>query len=727
VSQIITYGSMAAKAVVRDVGRALGHPYGFVDQIAKLIPFALEMTLTKALAEEETLRARYEDKDEEEVGILIDLALKLEGLCRNAGRHAGGVVIAPRPLTEFMPLYAEQGSQTTVTQFDMGDVEAVGLVKFDFLGLRTLTIIEWAVRDINRLRQTAGEPGLDISTLPLDDKASFELIQRTDTMAVFQLESDGMRKLIKRLQPDRFEDLVALVALFRPGPLQSGMVDDFVDRKHGRARIDYALPALEPVLKPTYGVILYQEQVMQIAQVLAGYTLGGADLLRRAMGKKKPEEMAKQRDIFVSGAVANHIDERTAADIFDLMEKFAGYGFNKSHSAAYALIAYQTAWLKAHYPAAFMAAVLSSDMDNTDKIVLLCEEVRRMQLTLEPPSINTSRYEFSVADLDTIRFGLGAVKGVGHSAIDAIIEAREQQPFTDLFDFCRRCDLKRVNRRVLEALVRCGAMDDFGHGRNTLLGNLDRAIQLAEQSANNDVIGMTDLFGLAPAQTSDGAGLTPLPDWSDGERLRGEKDTLGFYLSGHPIERYEDELSQFVTARLQALQPGAGNVIIAGYIASLRVRSGRRGRMAELRLDDRTARVPVTVYSDVYQKYRAELVKDVLIVLRGKVEQDDFYENGYTVNVSEVLELAEIRGRRACLQMTVTTMDNTGTLLPRLKALLMEHRGGQCQVELILDIQAATAPMPLGNDWRVRASDELLENLAALLGPDNVKLVYSKD
>ncbi|MCZ6526909.1 MAG: DNA polymerase III subunit alpha, partial [Gammaproteobacteria bacterium] len=433
VSQIITYGRMAAKAVVRDVGRVLGHPYGFVDQIAKLIPFDLNMTLDRALQEEAVLKQRYEEEDE--VKILIDLARDLEGLARNAGRHAGGIVIAPKPLTEYMPLYCEQGSAMTSTQFDMGDVEKIGLVKFDFLGLRTLTIIDWALKDINRELLAEAEEKIDIRNIPLHDAASLKLIRRMDTTAIFQLESEGMKKLIGRLKPDDFNDLTALVALFRPGPLQSGMVDDYIDRKHGRARVEYPHPALEHILKPTYGVILYQEQVMQIAQVLAGYTLGAADLLRRAMGKKKAEEMAQQRSIFVEGAMANGVSQKVATYIFDLMEKFAGYGFNKSHSAAYALLAYQTAWLKAHYPAAFMAAVLSSDMDNTDKTVIMVDEVKRMQLKLLPPSINQSEYKFKVIDKNTVLFGLGALKGAGAAAIENIIlERNENGGFKDLFD-----------------------------------------------------------------------------------------------------------------------------------------------------------------------------------------------------------------------------------------------------------------------------------------------------
>ena len=396
VAQIITHGTMAAKAVVRDVGRVLGFPYGFVDQLAKLIPFDTQMTLNRALDEEPALRKRYED--EEDVQGIIELSLKLEGLSRNAGKHAGGIVIAPAPLTEYMPLYCEQGSEVMVTQFDMGDVEAIGLVKFDLLGLRTLTIIDWAMRDINEARKAANEDAIAIGKIPLNDQATFKLVQSARTTAVFQLESKGMKELIKRLHPDSFEDMIALVALFRPGPLQSGMVDDYIDRKHGRAAVRYPDPALEPILKSTHGVILYQEQVMQIARVLAGYTLGAADLLRRAMGKKKLEEMAQQREIFVKGAADNGILERDATFIFDLMEKFAGYGFNKSHSAAYALVAYQTAWLKTHYPAAFMAAVLSADMDSTDKVVKLIEECRLMGIAVTAPDVNQCNFRFSIAD-----------------------------------------------------------------------------------------------------------------------------------------------------------------------------------------------------------------------------------------------------------------------------------------------------------------------------------------
>ncbi|MCX4188654.1 DNA polymerase III subunit alpha, partial [Methylophaga sp. OBS4] len=424
VSQIITFGTMAAKAVLRDVGRVLGHPYGFVDQLAKLVPFELKMTLSKAMEQEPLLKERY-DK-EEEVKTLIDLALQLEGLTRNVGKHAGGVVIAPKVLTEYTPIYCEHNGAGLVSQFDKDDVESVGLVKFDFLGLKTLTVIDWAMNNVRTLLPAEEADKIDIANLPLDDKPTYDLLKRCETTAVFQLESRGMKELVKRLQPDNFEDIIALVALFRPGPLQSGMVDDFVNRKHGRARVDYPHPDLEPVLKPTYGVIVYQEQVMQIAQILAGYSLGGADMLRRAMGKKKAEEMAEQRQIFLEGAEKRGISEKEAGPIFDLMEKFAEYGFNKSHSAAYALVAYQTAWLKAHYPSAFMAAVLSADMDNTDKVVGLIDECRDMKLTVQPPDVNFSKIQFTVEDDKTIRYGLGAIKGVGESALAGIVAEREQ-------------------------------------------------------------------------------------------------------------------------------------------------------------------------------------------------------------------------------------------------------------------------------------------------------------
>ena len=727
VSQIITYGSMAAKAVVRDVGRVLGHPYGFVDQIAKLIPFDLNMTLKRALDEEEALRQRYEE--DEEVAGLIDLAQKLEGLSRNAGRHAGGLVIAPKPLTDYTPLYCEQDSTVTSTQFDMHDVESVGLVKFDFLGLRTLTIIDWAVKDVIKVLKQ----NINIGTIPLDDQMTFELIRRMDTTAIFQLESDGMKKLIKRLKPDSFDDLIALVALFRPGPLQSGMVDDYIERKHGRAKVEYPHPSLVAILQPTYGVILYQEQVMQIAQVLAGYTLGAADLLRRAMGKKKPEEMAKQRTIFTEGAVANGVDEKKATYIFDLMEKFAGYGFNKSHSAAYALLAYQTAWLKTHYPSAFMAAVLSSDMDNTDKIVVLREEVRRMGVQLLPPGINHSELKFKVVDGKTIRFGLGAIKGVGSAAIDNILEERQANAsFTDLFQFCRRIDSRKANKRVVEALIRSGAAEELGPSRSIMLASLDKAMQFAEQFTSNTNTGQDDMFGLEVGSSNkeDKKGEEELPyvvvkDWDEHDRLAGEKETLGFYLEGHPITRYEHELSAIVSRQIRDITPGKAT--IAGYIDSIRIRTGQRGRMAEIRLDDRTARIHMTLYSETYQMYRDIVAKDQLIIAKGEVKEDDYFESGYSFIGKELFTLDDIRTRAATLKLCIDKDMIHKGLLRDVKELLYKNRSGENKLIIEYNSELAQGKLSAGDEWKIRLNESVLSELRNLIGEKNIEVDYPRN
>jgi len=728
VSQIITFGTMAAKAVVRDVGRVLGHPYGYVDQIAKLIPFELNMTLDRALSEEAALRQRYDE--EEEVTLLIDLARKLEGLVRNAGKHAGGIIIAKNPLTDYMPLYCEQGTNVTSTQFDMGDAEAIGLVKFDFLGLRTLTIIDNAIKDANEVLIGDAEDKIVLARIPIDDQATLKLIQNTDTTAIFQLESDGMRKLIKRLHPDNFSDLIALVALFRPGPMN--MVDDFVERKHGQAKLDYLHPTLEHILKPTYGVILYQEQVMQIAQELAGYTLGSADILRRAMGKKKPEEMAKQRSIFVEGAIANGVSNKLATYIFDLMEKFAGYGFNKSHSAAYALLAYQTAWLKAHYPAAFMAAVLSSDMDNTDKIVTLREELRRMKINLLPPSVNESDYKFNVIDAVSIRFGLGAIKGVGRSAIEHILSDRQSNgSFKDLFELCKRVDIRKVNKRVLEALIRSGAVDDLGPGRSSLMTSLARAMQLAEQHLTNLNTGQDDMFGLELATTGETSGpedsdpgsqFIRVDDWSEQERLTGEKETLGFYLEGHPITRYQHELAAIITTQLRDIKPG--RVIVAGYIENIRTRAGMRGRMAEIRLDDRTARVNLTLFTEVYQKYRAMLITDKLIIARGEALEDDYFDIGYYIKVDSIYSLNDIRNNCARLKLSLNkNMLENGTI-GEIKDLLQPYTNNSRPVIIEYDNGNISGQLDLGEKWKIEINEKLIDDLELLIGEDNVKLDY---
>ncbi|APZ43308.1 DNA polymerase III subunit alpha [Acidihalobacter ferrooxydans] len=735
VSQIITYGSMAAKAVVRDVGRVLGHPYGFVDRIAKLIPFELGITLDKALAQEEELKRAY--TDEEEVTALIDLARSLEGLARNAGKHAGGVVIAPSDLTDFTPLYCEEGGGSLVTQFDKDDVEAIGLVKFDFLGLRTLTIIDWAVQNIDRGR-AADEPPVDINQLPLDDKATYELLKRHQTTAVFQLESTGMQELIKRLQPDNFEDIIALVALYRPGPLQSGMVDDFINRKHGRARVEYPHPALEPILKPTYGVILYQEQVMQIAQVLAGYTLGGADMLRRAMGKKKPEEMAKQRAIFTEGAVGQGVDEGVATYIFDLMEKFAGYGFNKSHSAAYALLSYQTAWLKTHHRAAFMAAVLSADMDNTDKVVNLIEECRRLDLKVMPPDINRSAHRFTVLDEHTILYGLGAIKGVGESAIGSMLEERTAGgTFADLNDLCKRLIGQKVNRRALEALIRGGALDLIGHNRATLMASLPEAVRAAEQYRRDADLGQVDLFGNAP-ELELGLAPAPLPEWPEDERLAAEKETLGLYLTGHPIERYQSELAHMVTAPIEAWlqdEPSDGSrgrgerkertVVVAGLVVGLNTRNGPSGRFAFVTLDDRTGRLEVGVFGEEYETYADLLVKDALVVIEAGIGVDNF-SGRQRVRARRVYSIEQARARFAQnLELTVSNEGSLNGFIGELEHTLKPFRQGGCPVFVQYRGRSASARLKFGDAWQVRPSDELLHRLRQLAGEQNVHLRYA--
>ncbi len=726
VSQIITYGSMAAKAVVRDVGRVYGHPYGMVDRVAKLIPFEVGMTLTKALEQEEQLRELC-DKDEA-VGELMEMALSLEGMSRNAGKHAGGVVIAPTPLTDFCPLYSEPGGVNAVTQFDKDDAEAVGLVKFDFLGLRTLTIIDWALKTVNETRQKAGEAPLDISQIPLDDEASFRLLKACESTAVFQLESRGMKDLIKRLQPDNFEEIIALVALFRPGPLESGMVDDFINRKHGRAKVEYPFPETEEILAPTYGVIVYQEQVMQISQVIGGYSLGGADLLRRAMGKKKPEEMAKQRALFMEGAKKGGFDAEKAGALFDLMEKFAGYGFNKSHSAAYALVSYQTMWLKAHYPAAFMAAVLSADMDNTDKVVTLIEEVRSMKLDLRSPDVNSCMPKFTVDDNGAILYGLGAIKGVGVAALELVVEEREKNGrFKDLFDFCKRIDLRKVNRRLLEAMIRAGALDSLGPNRATLIATLDKAVQTAEQYKQNQSAGFADMFGFdAPSDEQGQGDYLHEKEWSDKVRLQGEKETLGLYLTGHPIDRYDEEINNFVTCRLANLNPEKKqSVVIAGLVMAVRTMNTKRGdKIAFVTLDDRTGRVEVGVFSEGYQKYRDLLVKDTVLVVEGVAGVDD-YSGNFRFSADHIFDIDQARERFAKrVEITVDQTRIGNGFADALKEVLSPFNEGACSVWLEYQTPAARGKIALGNNWRVTPSDELLHRLTELAGKEKVNIVY---
>ncbi|MCG6573874.1 DNA polymerase III subunit alpha [Pseudomonas sp. AF32] len=744
VSQIITFGSMAAKAVVRDVARVQGKSYGLADRLSKMIPFEVGMTLEKAYEQEEILRDFI--KVDEEAAEIWEMARKLEGIVRNVGKHAGGVVIAPTKLTDFSPIYCDEEGDGLVTQFDKDDVEAAGLVKFDFLGLRTLTIIDWALKTINRDRARAGEEPLDIAFIPLDDKPTYSLLQKAETTAVFQLESRGMKELIKKLKPDCLEDLIALVALFRPGPLQSGMVDDFINRKHGRAELayphpDYQYDGLKPVLAPTYGIILYQEQVMQIAQVMAGYTLGGADMLRRAMGKKKPEEMAKQRGGFIEGCAKNGIDADLAGNIFDLVEKFAGYGFNKSHSAAYGLVSYQTAWLKAHYPAPFMAAVLSADMHNTDKVVTLIEEVRTMKLRLDAPDVNASEFKFTVNEEGRIIYGLGAIKGVGEGPVEAITEARQDGPFKDLFDFCARVDLKRINKRTLDGLIRSGALDRLGpyfhdepkayqanidRNRAVLLAAMEEAIKAAEQTARTHDSGHADLFGgLFVEEDADVyANHRKAKELTLKERLKGEKDTLGLYLTGHPIDEYEGEIRRFARQRIIDLKPARDTQTVAGMIIALRVMKNKKGdKMGFITLDDRSGRIEASLFADAFHSAQSLLQTDAMVVVEGEVSNDDF-SGGLRLRVKRVMSMEDARTNLAeSLRLKLQTQDLKGDQLRWLGELFTRHRGA-CPITMEYVRPDAKAVLQFGEGWRIDPADALIQALRDQFGKDNVFLQY---
>ncbi|MCD9028112.1 DNA polymerase III subunit alpha [Luteimonas sp. BDR2-5] len=746
VSQIITYGTMAAKAVVRDAGRVLGYPYGMVDSVAKLVPMTLGIGLEDALGRTEKSRsddawrsdeliARYHDEDD--VRDLLDLALQLEDLTRNAGKHAGGVVIAPSPLSDFCPLFAEHDEggrgRNPVTQFDKDDVESIGLVKFDFLGLRTLTIIDWAVKAINRSRGQASP--LDIAALPLDDPETYRLFARGDTVAVFQFESRGMRELLKRAQPDTFEDIIALAALFRPGPLGSGMDREWVDRKHGRTDVTYPHPSLEPVLSPTYGVIVYQEQVMQIAQVLAGYSLGGADLLRRAMGKKKAEEMAKERAKFEAGAAANGVDPKVATSIFDLMEKFAEYGFNKSHSAAYALVAYQTAWLKVHYPAEFMAAVLSSDMDNTDKVTGFLEEARAQGIEVLPPDVNASAYMFEATDPKTIRYGLGAVKGVGRGACEAIIEARGDG-YRDLFDFCKRVDSGRLNKRTLEALVHAGALDALAGNRASLMLQLPEVLKATDQIARNRDAGIFDMFGGGGAPDIQ-IELPTCAEWPLQQKLAGERETLGHYLSGHPLDPYRDELRALVghdLGQLDELWAARSDdkggkswrpettAIVAGLVMAVRKRGESQ---AFVQIEDGRGRLECAFFAEAWFEHAQLLTRDRILLIEGGLREDEF-SGGFSLRARRAWDfdlVCQQHAQRLALQLDLRVPGS----LAQVEKLLAERRPGQTPLRFDLLLPAGSAgTLDLNGSQGVRIDASLPGNLRALPGVRKVRLALSR-
>lgn len=736
VSQIITFGTMAAKAVIRDVGRVLGHPYGFVDRISKLIPPDPGMTLAKAFEAEPRLLELYNNN--EDVKGLIDIARQLEGVTRNAGKHAGGVVISPTKITDFAPIYCDAEGHHPVTQFDKNDVEYAGLVKFDFLGLRTLTIIDWAISMINERLQREGNPPVDINRIPLDDQASFDLLLNAETTAVFQLESRGMKDLIRRLKPDCFEDMIALVALFRPGPLQSGMVDNFIDRKHGLEEVSYPdsqyqHESLKPILEPTYGIILYQEQVMQIAQTLAGYTLGGADLLRRAMGKKKPEEMAKQRSVFKEGAEKQGINGELSMKIFDLVEKFAGYGFNKSHSAAYALVSYQTLWLKTHFPAEFMAAVMTADMDNTDKIVGLVDECLRMGIKVNPPDINSGLYHFHVNDKGEIVYGIGAIKGVGEGPIEAIVEARNKQGkqgyFRNIFELCAKTDIKKLNRRVLEKLTMAGAFDKIGPHRAAILHSINDAIQAADQHAKAQDIGQEDMFGVLaeePEQVEYAYGNVPkMPEQI---LLDGEREALGLYLTGHPVTQYLKELSRYTNgARISEATPtGWGKMAtFAGLVITARIRLTKKGnRIGLFTLDDRSGRIEVMVFGETLEKFEHHIVQDKILIVTGQVSTDDF-NGGVKLAAREIVELSEAREKYVKgLGISLRDSEVNRLFLQQLQKNVEPHRNGVIPVNVYYQTDQARVRIQFGTTWRVTPNDNLLISLKSLLGNERVELEF---
>jgi DNA polymerase-3 subunit alpha len=708
VAQIATFGTLGAKAVVRDVGRVLDLPYTKCDQLSKLIPNnpADPWTLERALAEEPAFAEAV--NNDEEYQRILELARPLEGLTRNVSMHAGGVLIAPGKLTDFCPLYCQPGApEAAVSQFDKDDIEAIGLVKFDFLGLTTLTILDLTLRYVRRL-----DPAFphSLATLPLTDAATFEIFKNAQTAAIFQFESRGMRELLKRAKPDRLEDLIALNALYRPGPMD--LIPDFIERKHGRQRVEYLHPSLEPILADTYGVMVYQEQVMRIAQVVGGYSLGGADLLRRAMGKKKPEEMAKQRSIFIEGAKRQGVSENIATQLFDYMEKFAGYGFNRSHSAAYALLAYQTAYFKRHYPAAFMAANLSAVMDDTDKVKELIEDCKALGLAIEPPDINAGGWRFEPVDARTIRYGLGAIKGTGQGAIEAIVAARAQGgPFRSLADLAARVDRQLVNRRVIEALVRAGALDRLDADRAKLFASVGRALEAAERAAA--AAGQASLFGDSAEVHAPVFDYVPAKPWSERERLANEKLALGYYFSGHLFSEYEAEARRLAPTRLADVKQARDQVRLAGIIVSARTQNTRRGRMGLIVLDDGSAQLELMVFSELYDRKRALLKEDTLVFVLGRVRYDEFNQR-LSVSADDLMDLAEARARaEARLRIELDRAID----LAQLKSALAPYRvtngatPSGCRIVVAYRNEVGAADLALPDEWRVRPEETLLAEL----------------
>lgn len=717
VSQIATFGTLASKAVVRDVGRVLDLPYSFCDTLSKLIPAApgKQYSLDDAIEMEPVLKDRLEN--EEEVAELWSLAKKLEGLTRNIGMHAGGVLIAPGKLTNFCPVYKATGDDApTVSMLDKDDVEQIGLVKFDFLGLRNLTIIELAVEYIKYLDSSFDT---DLAKLSFDDPAAYSILQTANTTAVFQVESEGMKRLLEKLKPDRFEDIIAVLALYRPGPLGSGMVDDFILRKNGKQEVDYFHPDLKACLEPTYGVIVYQEQVMQISQIIGGYTLGGADMLRRAMGKKKPEEMAKHRGIFIEGAEKKGYPKLLAEHLFDLMAKFAEYGFNKSHTAAYAVVSYQTAWLKAHHCSAFMAATMSSELDNTDQLKIFYDDALKNKLKFLPPDINESVYRFLPVDKQHIRYALGAIKGTGEAAVEHIISVRAQGKFIDLIDFCCRTDKRTVNKRAIEALIRAGAFDGLDSNRARLFANVELAMSIAEQKNAN--VNQGGLFDLLEDDVST-VELKEVVFWTPAVQLAEEKLAVGFYLSGHPFKSYEKDVRQFVRTPLCQIIPSKEKQWLAGFVTGIRTKIGNRGKMAFVQLDDGTAKIEISVFAETLEEYSGKLVEDTVLIVEGKVSHDDF-SGGQRVIAEKLYDMGEARSHFArSLKIAI----NHQTDLLKLKAILLPYcrSNGGCTVRVDYQNHCAAAQYRLSQEWMILLDEALLIQLKNWLGENAVEVMW---
>lgn len=772
VSQIITFGTMAAKAVVRDVARVQGKSYGLADKISKLIPKTPGISLAQALEQEALLNDLLNNPDNmdyEDANEIWEMALKLEGITRNVGKHAGGVLIAPTKITDFTAIYCDEDGHR-VSQFDKDDVEAAGLVKFDFLGLRNLTVISAAVRNINARRVKENQAPIELDDLPLDDKDTFlNVLQPAKTTAVFQLESAGMKKYLRKLKPSNIDDVIAMCALYRPGPLDAGMVESYIERKHGREQVIYDHPNLESILEPTNGVIVYQEQVMQISQTMAGYSLGGADMLRRAMGKKKPEEMAKQREIFISGATQKGIDPTVSGGVFDLMEKFAGYGFNKSHSAAYGVLAYQTAYLKHYYPAEFMAAVLTSDMNNTDNVVFFINDCREnFNLTVDNPSVNRSEWYFVADTPSNIIYGLGAIKGVGEGAVESIVTARKQDgDFTDLYDFCRRVDTKKVNKRTLEALIKAGCFDDFAKTlrpeldetqyhqiRGALMTQLPSAVKAAEQNRQNSEMGIMDLFGEIDSVTT----APPLPTghdiiWADKYRLKAEKDTLGLYLTGHPIDEYRQEIRHYTANQsLDKLSDTGynGTTLFAGLVMDV----ANFGNRVAITIDDGTSRLEVSCYSERYNRIKNRIKVDEVLIIKGSIREANErvfarLEDAYGMIDARIKWLKKINiklhghdtNRLTKLQtllkpnqldnipkVSIDDVDVDDINIDYLADVKQHHNtpNDNCiALGLYVYDDHATAGVALNDDWRMYPSDDNLQKLRQIFDTDHIRLEFT--